>query len=344
MFTKLKNWLKKSGISYFLIHPDHPKHNILCGKEMIDSLNPLDRFIESSNYPMARLYRTSFWNGVADTFHILVGNHFDEALSGSGRKGVLDILVFPTIGRRLLGYVANPDGNGLLRIISGLFGILLEIPRVILGILLTAVLTPIVGLVHLFSYFRAKKLKHQVNNLKIEVIPISGAKEQTFGQTFDINQSNVYIESAFKRGSLGEYSELCFRICKSQLLIEYLAIIHINEQNAEGINALLAMNIFQVSRMLEEEKRLDEVKELMTRSKRARQVIVDGMSKSDRNESPLKAFATNRIYSPNILPLVFSYADCNRNGNLPNVKTEKNDADASECKQVPNVAYIILDV
>ncbi len=85
MLTRVKNWFKKSGIKYVVIPSRHPNYH-LQGTEMIDSLNPLDRVIEHPEYPMARIYREGFWTGVADTFHVLMGNHYDMYVTGGGEK------------------------------------------------------------------------------------------------------------------------------------------------------------------------------------------------------------------------------------------------------------------
>lgn len=169
MLNKIKKWLQKSGIKYNTATciPNSPDDDLLLGTEIEDSLNPFDDIIEDPAYPMARIYREDFWTALSDTYNVLVGKHFDIHLTGWGRKGILDVLIFPIIGRHLIGYSANQNSNFILAPIAKTIGYMLEIPRHILGVGLTLALSPIVAITHLFTRPKANKLKKEVENLPI---------------------------------------------------------------------------------------------------------------------------------------------------------------------------------
>lgn len=172
MINKVKTWLKKSGINYSLAGA-----RSFQGTEMIDSLNPFDVIIEDPEYPLAKIYRESAWTGIMDVWEILMGDHYDLYLTGHGRKGVLDLLIFPVIGRRLVGYSFEQTSNPILSFFARIVGYLLEIPRGILAGVLTFALSPIVGVVHLFAYFTAKRLYGEIHN-RLKVKDISKVPEQ----------------------------------------------------------------------------------------------------------------------------------------------------------------------
>lgn len=170
------SWFRASGIQYrqqFYRNSKQPCG--LEGMQMLDDLNPFAQVIETADHPMARIYRTSVWTGIKDAFHVLMGNHYDLAKTGKGRKGVLDLLIFPVIARRLLGYAANQERPVLVRAVMGTLGVLLEIPRAMLGIVLTIVSIPFVALVHLVTLPKAKELKQSL--LEIQVAPVSEDKQ-----------------------------------------------------------------------------------------------------------------------------------------------------------------------
>jgi hypothetical protein len=139
-----------------------------------DSWNPLDAFIETYEYPLARIYRDGFWAGIADTYSFFVGNHYDYFTTGKRCKGILDILIFPLLSQWLMGLTSNANHNTLLRIIAGIPAVLLEIPRGLLGGLLTVIASPIVAIVHAVIANKARQLKKQINDLCIGVETANG--------------------------------------------------------------------------------------------------------------------------------------------------------------------------
>jgi hypothetical protein len=200
-----------------------------------------------------------------------------------------------------------------------MMGFILEIPRLFLGVLLTALLIPVVGLIHLLFYFKAKKLRSQVNNLKVKINIEGEEKDQTFeefNKSLDSYSSSLMeikkIDSpdTVKNALLVERLP-CFGIYSKNIHEKLLATIDINEKNEDGIKALLGTNTGDISRLLEKDKKLDEVKELLNNPKNLRKIVIDGMSKSERNESAFKAFASDPLYDKNLSNLIFSHAGIN---------------------------------
>lgn len=151
MFTRIKNWLKKSSII-----SDLTEKNI--------SLNPFEEIFENKSYPMARIYRENFWTALKDSYSVLVGKH---DVSGREREGILDYLIFPIIARHLNAYSSNVKNNFIIRRIARGVGGILNITRDVLGIALTLTVSPIVGFVHLATRPNANKLKEAVAELPI---------------------------------------------------------------------------------------------------------------------------------------------------------------------------------
>jgi hypothetical protein len=169
--------------------------------DMNDSRNPFDRVIENPEYPFARIYRESFWQGIADAYDVIVGNHYRTSYGEDTHTGVLDILVFPLLSQQLMkvafptlkykgeppkeyektinvgktkngssGYVTHEiPGTAPMpvRIVAGFFACVLEAPRAILGGLLTLCSLPIVATVHAVSSYKANKLRNEAKDLKV---------------------------------------------------------------------------------------------------------------------------------------------------------------------------------
>lgn len=156
-------------------------------ESMNDSLNPFDSILENPEYPLARIYRESFWTSIGDTYDVIVGNHYRGSMykPEPTHLGFLDILIFPLIAQWLMK-IAFPEKKAIkeipdkqkdevlssiplpIRILAGGLAGLLEGLRGTVGILLTLAVLPIVTLVHIFMSFKANSLKEQVKNLKVE--------------------------------------------------------------------------------------------------------------------------------------------------------------------------------
>jgi hypothetical protein len=198
----LKKWLSKSGVSG------------IYGTKIIDEINPLKEVIEHPDYPLARIYRTSFWRGIKDTYDVLMGEHY----SFKGRKGVLDLLIFPLISRiclsyslLLLGDFFNNDTRGVI------FKALEVVPCFVLiaiGVL-TLILTPIVAVVHAVTYPQSKRYKEEIQKL-----------EGIFIDEIKIDYAEKELLTWATRG--GVITSGCIKI---------------NAQNEKIIEALLATNV-----------------------------------------------------------------------------------------------------
>jgi hypothetical protein len=165
----------------------------------VDSLNPFDAIIENRKHPFARIIRESFLVGIADTYEVLVGNHYDIYLTGKGRKGVLDILIVPLIGRWLMGIAFNPRYGTPVRVLAGIPAFILEILRGLLGSFLTLCFSPVVAVVHLVLAIPAYLLRRKAEELEIEMID---RQEQDIEQT---QNTTTKLSSLLEREEL----ELC---------------------------------------------------------------------------------------------------------------------------------------
>src|SRR5947208_2205938 len=106
MLNRFKNWLKDPDMKYL--------YGKYTGEPMIDSLNPFCVVVEDSQYPLARIARQSFWDGMFDTYGVFVGNHYDLLQTKKTYKGFLDIFIFPSISRRAMYYYHSKDRNRVL--------------------------------------------------------------------------------------------------------------------------------------------------------------------------------------------------------------------------------------
>jgi hypothetical protein len=204
LLQTLINWFKSSGIVNSWAEPKRPS---LQGQEIVDDLNPLAAVVENPKHWLARIYRESVWRGIADTYHVLVGDHYDLALNGKGRKGILDILLFPSIGRRLMGFAFNPQHDRYFRIIAAIPAFLLEIPRGIIGGLGTLALSPAVAVVHVVTYFKASKLKETAGNLQIAVTKETDKKTYTTTLLQFMQENNLSL-SDIKARKVAEGADL----------------------------------------------------------------------------------------------------------------------------------------
>jgi len=101
-----------------------------------------------------------------DTLDTIIG----EPRVDLSRIGVLDLLVFPLVSRKLIELAFSMKTLFPLNILMGGIGLLLEIPRVALAATLTVALSPIVMFVHLLAFPYAQYLKSQALNLQVNVI------------------------------------------------------------------------------------------------------------------------------------------------------------------------------
>lgn len=171
-------------------------------ESMNDSWNPFDRIIENPDYPLARIYRRSFWANIGDTYDVIVGNHYrDRSHVGDPKThaGFLDLLIFPLLSQWLM-QIAFPEYTLIkqspdewnrtkwfdekktsgevvtdipgtmplpIRILAGIFAYLLEGIRGILGAALTLLVLPIVAFVQAVTWYKASTLKALAEGLEV---------------------------------------------------------------------------------------------------------------------------------------------------------------------------------
>lgn len=161
-------------------------------ESMNDSWNPFDRIIENPEYPLARIYRRSFWSSIADTFDVIVGNHYRYGEDQKTHAGFLDLLIFPLLSQWLM-QIARPryklikqaprewekivNGYVIIEIpgtmplpiciLAGTCAYILEGIRGILGVALTLLVLPIVAFVQTLTLYKANTLKNSAKKVEI---------------------------------------------------------------------------------------------------------------------------------------------------------------------------------
>ena len=166
MFKTLKQKLRNSGV-YCSYYSRILKDDLSYGVQIQDSFSPFDALIEDPAYPMAKIYREGI--RMVDIYNFLVGDHYDSKNTGRGYWGILDyaLLGLPLIGRRLVGLRLNVRETTKVTIPLFCTGLLLELPRIILGGILTlASVLPVKALVNGLTYSKASKLKEKLGNIK----------------------------------------------------------------------------------------------------------------------------------------------------------------------------------
>lgn len=121
------------------------------GKEM------LDEYV-SHNLIKALTDDLNFFEGIAATYEILVGTHYDIPIKGrddckGGAKGLLDYIIWPLVARKLIAdsYLDERKSADIKNTVAFSIGIPLEVARFSTGFLLTGMLVPVVAMVHLLK-------------------------------------------------------------------------------------------------------------------------------------------------------------------------------------------------
>ena len=179
-------WLKESGINYKSPAvprnlPDDPEQAkailVAYAKvEMLDSLNPFEE-ITNPTIPHGWFYHSSLYRRLYDTYDVFTGNHYDLFNQrGQGRKGILDLLIFPVIARRLSAYAYIKDHKPTaLRVLAGIIGYPLEVARHVTAIALTLVLSPIIMLFHGIVSIWGKSARKKIAAIKTLPVDNEGA-------------------------------------------------------------------------------------------------------------------------------------------------------------------------
>jgi hypothetical protein len=141
MSLKLSFWRalnpcsQNSGIIYSLT----PKKSKYRATEMMDVT--ITQSIENAFYNGRGIIA-----GIWRTFDVLMGDHYDLRIKGYGKKGVLDVLIFPLLARRLLADCFLPERKFAIvkNICAFIIGISLELLRGLCAIIVTLILLPII--------------------------------------------------------------------------------------------------------------------------------------------------------------------------------------------------------
>lgn len=176
-------------------------------KSMNDSINPFDTILENPKYPLARIYRKSFWAGIGDTYDVLAGNHFRNTPGERTHWGILDLLIFPLVSQwlwriacpslQLTDYPSRTNDTlpGTLplffRVVAGIAGVLLETVRTILAISLTILFLPFIALVHVFTASKAKELRNSALNVNISLINRNNEKQEILTSLDNLLNSRI---------------------------------------------------------------------------------------------------------------------------------------------------------
>ena len=137
------------------------------------------------------------------TYVILVGCHYDLNVKGyfdarGGSKGILDILIFPLIARKLIADAHLPENryNPFSRMLAVVVGLPLEITRLLLGITLTIVVSPLVLYIHVmklscgFEPMRAHRIPVDLPPVSV---PRAGANSERIKHLDALDIPNEYI-------------------------------------------------------------------------------------------------------------------------------------------------------
>lgn len=121
--------------------------------------------------------------GIIATFHIIVGSHYDMQLVGrndckGGAKGILDFLILPLLARKLFADTFEPDQtNTLFNILAWTIALPIEVARLSAGLALTALLVPVIALVHAIKALMPEPANDSPPAGLIEQIGSHGATE-----------------------------------------------------------------------------------------------------------------------------------------------------------------------
>jgi hypothetical protein len=143
-FRALNPASKHSGITYCLAKDWFGQPLPFQGQEMED-ITVLENIRKAFNQDL------SFFDAINATFDILLGNHYDRYLQGHGNKGALDFLILPLIARKLIAdtYLTENTNSTFTNAISFVVAAPIELIRGASAVVLTAVLIPIVAVVHI---------------------------------------------------------------------------------------------------------------------------------------------------------------------------------------------------
>jgi hypothetical protein len=193
-FCALNPFSERSGINYTLAAP-HPCQ----GQEMYDTF-----FVR--NIYNAFQQDESILSALKSSFEVIMGCHYDldirGALNTRGSKGILDLLLFPLVARKLIS--DGLFGLSYLNIFSismaSGIGLILELTRWACGLLLFFALSPLVIAIHaLKMFFRGEQLitiaPNLSNSKKLALLNIEAPDEYICPISLEIMTNPVYIKA-----------------------------------------------------------------------------------------------------------------------------------------------------
>lgn len=283
-------WLKESGVAHF--HEEGEA--VTLPNEVIDSLNPFDALIDLPEAPLSRIYNRTFFGRLSDTLAVLVGSHYDLDEQRQGRKGILDILIFPSIARRLFSLIDyRITGFYALSII--IMASMLEVARFIIGAAITLALSPVIAIVHLFFSFKSRQLNNNINNVKVtsqKAVPIEARNDEKSDAKSSVLSHEIkdipktlprtlasvslpeltaiqIVEEKHPNPDYFERTYLRFtnkadqpvNALESEVKVEFTA------NNIDGINAMLKTNWLGITKMLKKSNQLTRAQELVEKNK-----------------------------------------------------------------------------
>ena len=197
MANEFIDFFRYSGITYLLLNEKWQKSErnvkkLKNGDPLVDEL-PNEYINKIATF--ANIWQSGFLGGLAKTFEVLVGDHFDIDGKKESRKGILDLLIFPLIGRFLMwaGFwlIKQSVQVGPAIMMCFLIGISCEVLRFSLGAALTLLLSPIVFIV--VTAVNALAYKDEQTILNFEFSDLNRSNESRTSIRDALNDPPVYV-------------------------------------------------------------------------------------------------------------------------------------------------------
>ncbi len=156
--------------------------NFTAPTGMPDSLNPFSLIMDERTELMPRIYRSTFWQRMSDTYEVLLGKHFQTASKLSNlvvvnsnvrkqhhtSKGLIDVLIFSLLIRKFNALLSKLSQKAFfLAPLVLLINLTTQLPRVLFAGVLTLAASPFVGIAHFFFKYKARQIKKDLATLAI---------------------------------------------------------------------------------------------------------------------------------------------------------------------------------
>ena len=247
MLARFKNWLKDSGtynrrdekIEDVLNPFDFTVFDFLRS----DDAEQLKDFSRFDNWP-ARIYRNNFFDGLNNVWKLWLGHHYNF-YGTRGRKGLLDILIFPAISRRMLNWIDRQSHFSFLltifvRMPLFIIAISLEIVRRTLAACFTIALSPFVAIASIITAPKKSKIRQDIR----KIIPIFGVPTMDLlksGWGTDFNR--ILGANLIKVKQTGAIVLVVRKRVEFSSPTTAVSWIPVTEKNYVGLKALQTFNI-----------------------------------------------------------------------------------------------------